>query len=219
MKNSARTRDATDRLGSRIARGGIWVLLNRVLVAGTQLLILMLLARLLPPSELGIYFIISNLVIIGSVLVQLGIPQVVIKQVAESLETATIEHTRSVLRSCLMLTSLSAVVFFLLYLMGVADWLALTVFKSPVMLPLMLPVTLWLLIQAIQRVVGESFRGLHDMRLAAIFGGMFSGVLTTFLLLGLVLVSGTATLQQVIYIFLCAIFMSFVAALWLLPIL
>ena len=213
MLERSTNRDAQGDVGKRLARGGLWVLMNRVLVAVTQIVTLALLARLLSPEEMGVYFLVSNFVIIGSVLAQLGIPQVVIKQIAESVETGTSEQTRAVILSGLLIGLASAVVFFGLLYFVLGDWIALTMFRSPLMAQVMLFAVLWLAVQALQRVVGESFRGLHDMRMAAIFGGMFSGVVSTGALLLLWLLFGTLTLNEVVLVLLVSMVLSLAAAL------
>ena len=124
MLERSTNRDAQGDVGKRLARGGLWVLMNRVLVAVTQIVTLALLARLLSPEEMGVYFLVSNFVIIGSVLAQLGIPQVVIKQIAESVETGTSEQTRAVILSGLLIGLASAVVFFGLLYFVLGDWIA-----------------------------------------------------------------------------------------------
>ena len=67
--------------------GGLWAILSRVLVILTQVISLALLSRLLSPKEMGVYFVISNFVLVASVFVQLGLPTLVIKHTAESLES------------------------------------------------------------------------------------------------------------------------------------
>lgn len=213
MLERSTNRDAQGSVGRRLARGGLWVLMNRVLVAVTQIVTLALLARLLSPEEMGVYFLVSNFVIIGSVLAQLGIPQVVIKQIAESVETGTSEQTRAVILSGLLIGLVAAIAFFALLYLVLGDWIALTMFDSPLMAQVMLFAVLWLAVQALQRVVGESFRGLHDMRMAAIFGGMFSGVVSTGALLLLWLLVGSLTLNQVVLVLLVSMVLSLAAAL------
>lgn len=200
----------------RIAKGGAWVLLNRVLVAVTQLVTLGLLARMMSPEDMGLYFIIANFVVVGGVFAQLGLPQIVVKRTAESIEDGDREQIVSVIQTCFIVGCLSAVLCLVLLSMGLGDWFALTLFDAPVFAQLMPLVAVWLVIQAIQRIVGEAFRGLHDMRMAAIFGGMFSGVLSTLIFIVMGASAGASTLNQVVIVFLVSISLSFVGALFLL---
>lgn len=216
VNEAARGQHVNGAMGRRIARGGFWVLVNRVLVAATQLVTLVVLGRLLPPDAMGTYFVISNLVIVASIAVQFGIPQLVIKQTAESLESNTIEHTRAVLWSCLLLAGIVALIFMVLLALGLDNWLALGMFNSPVMAAVMIPVGLWIVVQSIQRVIGEAFRGLHDMRMAAIFGGIFSSVMAAALLCALALLYGKTSIDVVVYVFLASITASFFAAFYVL---
>lgn len=214
VNSAAVNRDVQGAIGGRIARGGFWVFINRVLVAIAQLVTLILLARILSPDDMGTYFLISNLVIIGSIIVQFGIPQLVIKETAETLEAGTIEQTRSILWACLIVAVIASVIFMLILWLGLDDWLALKVFNSDSLALVMIPVGIWIIVQSIQRVVGEAFRGLHDIRLAAIFGGIFSSVCSAIWLSGLALSGTQSTLENVVYVFLWSIAASFILALY-----
>jgi O-antigen/teichoic acid export membrane protein len=57
---------------------------------------------------------------------------------------------------------------------------------------------IWMLAQTMQRFLDEVFRGLHDLKFAAIFGGMVSGALTVVLLGAMHLVRGSASLEEVL---------------------
>lgn len=192
--------------------GGMWVISNRVLVALTQVASLAILTRLLSPDDMGVYFIIANFVVVASVFVQLGLQTVVIKRTAESLETGDRDSVTGGIQTCLLLVLVSASVFAILFAAGLGDWLAHEVFKSALFGSVLLPVCLWVVFQAVQRVAGEAFRGLHDMRMAAIFGGMFSGLASTLLLVGIVLVKGSCSLEQAALVFMSAMFLSFISA-------
>lgn len=196
--------------------GGLWVLGSRLVVALTQVVTLGLLARLLAPDAMGVYFIIANLVIITSTVAQLGIPQLVVKRSAEALEAGDRAQVRQVMQGCLWLALAAALTFGAIFMAGLGKWLAEHVFHSPEMLPLLWLTAIWLIAMALQRSVGEAFRGLHDMRAASVFAGAFSGIVIAATLLFLVWFWGECSLSMVLKVSAGAMVVSLVASLALL---
>lgn len=191
-------------LKRRLVSGGAWTLANRMLVTLTQLAALALLARLLTAQEMGVYFLIANLVAVFAVVAQLGLTQSVVRFVAEALAMNLPGRARSAIVKVLLLGGISAVAVAALLHFGLGQWLAYAVFQSPVMATLTLWIALWMLAQTLQRFLDETFRGLHDLRLAAIFGGMISGVLMVALLAGMRLWRGSASLEEVLMLHVAA---------------
>jgi O-antigen/teichoic acid export membrane protein len=214
MENKKDLHSPQGKMGRRLASGGAWVLLSRLIVAATQVITLGLLARLLSVEDMGAYFIIANFVIIGSTFVQFGLPQVVVKRLAETLEEGHRENVRKILQSALTIAIFFALVSFLVLSLGGGDWVALTVFDSPAMAGVGIWVAFWLVLQAIQRSVGESFRGLHDIKMAALFAGSFSGIVTALILFLVNVGAGSATLEYAMWISVGAISASLCYALF-----
>jgi O-antigen/teichoic acid export membrane protein len=185
-------------LKRRLVSGGAWTLANRMLVTVTQLAALALLARLLSAQDMGVYFLIANLVAVVTVFAQLGLTQSVVRLVAEALATNRLGRARAAINKTLLLGSASAIVVTAMFQLGIGQWLGQTVFQSPLMAALTLWAAIWMLAQTMQRFLDEVFRGLHDLKLAAIFGGMVSGALTVVLLGAMHLVRGSASLEEVL---------------------
>lgn len=185
-------------LKRRLVSGGAWTLANRMLVTVTQLAALALLARLLSAQDMGVYFLIANLVAVVTVFAQLGLTQSVVRLVAEALATNRLGRARAAISKTLLLGSASAIVVTAMFQLGIGQWLGQTVFQSPLMAALTLWAAIWMLAQTMQRFLDEVFRGLHDLKLAAIFGGMVSGALTVVLLGAMHLIRGSASLEEVL---------------------
>jgi len=184
-------------LKRRLVSGGAWTLANRLLVTVTQLAALALLARLLGADDMGVYFLIANLVAVMTVVAQLGLTQSVVRLVAEALARDLPGRARSAINKVLLLGGGSALAAAAILQFGLGDWLAHAVFDSPEMAAVTFMTALWMLAQTLQRFLDETFRGLHDLRLAAIFGGMVSGVLMIVMLGAMRLNQGTASLEEV----------------------
>jgi O-antigen/teichoic acid export membrane protein len=104
------------------------------------------------------------------------------------------------------------------------DDLAKAVFNAPALASITGLVAGWLIVSTLQELLGETFRGFHDIRLASILGsqpgGGTTGVATLALLtaslLVLWLVNGQATLATVVLLGICSGAVSTVVGGWLL---
>ena len=185
-------------LKRRLLSGGAWTLGNRLLVTLAQLAVLALLARLLDPKQMGVYFLIANLVAVLTVIAQLGLTQSVVRLVADAVARNLPGRARAAINRVLILGAFSAAATGLLLQFGFGQWLARTVFHSDLMAAMMLWTALWVVLQTLQRFLDEVFRGLHDLRLAAIFGGIVTGVLTVGCFATLYWIYGVADLRTVL---------------------
>ena len=199
-------------LKRRLVSGGAWTLGNRLLVTLTQLAALALLARLLGPADMGVYFLIANLVAVLTVIAQLGLTQSVVRLVAEALARNLPGRARTAIIDVLILGALSAAVTGMLLQFGFGRWLAHTVFHSDLMAAVTLWTALLMVLQTLQRFLDEMFRGLHDLRLAAIFGGIVTGVVTVGCYAVLYWARGAADLRSVLIINVAAFGVSVVMA-------
>lgn len=199
-------------LKQRLLSGGAWTLGNRVLVTILGLATNMLLTRLMPVEEVGAYFLIANIVVIGGVVAQLGMAQTVVRFVADAIARDLLGRARKAIVLCLFITSLVAFFIMLALYAGAGDWLARDVFKSELLLGAVGLMALWIFLQALQRQLGETFRGLHDLRMASIFTGLVSGLVTVGLLGGMYLIYGSAGLADVLWVSVIAIALSGILA-------
>ena len=62
----------------KLVRGGAWALTGKILAALSGLGVNALLARLLTPEEMGVYFLTLSLVTIASLFAQMGMTQTVV---------------------------------------------------------------------------------------------------------------------------------------------
>jgi O-antigen/teichoic acid export membrane protein len=196
----------------RLVSGGFWTLSNRLLVTLTQLAALALLARLLSPEDMGVYFLIANLVAVLTVISQLGLTQTVVRLIADALARNQLGRARIAIRDVLILGTLSAAVTGIILQFGLGQWLAHTVFHSDRMAAMTLWVALWAMAQTVQRFLDEMFRGLHDLRLVAIFSGLVTGILTVGFYAVLYWTRGEADLRNVLILNVLAFGISVVMA-------
>jgi O-antigen/teichoic acid export membrane protein len=195
-----RSEDAEELLPSlkrRLLSGGAWALGSRLITAFAAFAANLVLARLLAPADLGAYFLAFSVVSVGSLLGLLGTEQAVVRLVAESVDTGRPGRARRVLRSAFALGGVGAVALGAGYLL-LGGLLERDVFGSPALAEVTGLVAAWMVAVALQLLIAEAFRGLHDLRLASVFFSLGNGVLLTLALVVASLADARVPLRTVL---------------------
>jgi len=158
----------------RLVSGGAWALAGKVGTALTQVTVNALLARLLSPQDLGVYFLAFSVISLGSVVGSLGLGQAGIRFVAESLALGQYSRARRVVGGVVTLGLLGALGTGLVYLL-LGDLLGERVFRAPALVAVTGLVAGWMVVTSLQSLLAETFKGFHDIRLVVVFGGSVSG--------------------------------------------
>src|SRR5215210_3456068 len=154
-------------LKRRLLSGGAWALGGKMLVALAGLVSSALLARLLTPQALGTYFLAYSILYVGTSLGALGLPGTVVRLVAQGMGLNLFGRVRRVIRIVLGVGTLGALGVGLAYLLF-GDDLAEAIFNAPALAAITGLVAGWLMVGTLQDLLGETFRGFHDVRLATI---------------------------------------------------
>jgi len=178
---------------------------------------------LLTPQALGTYFLAYSILRVGITLAQTGLSGTVVRLVAEGIGLNLFGRVRRVISVVLGVGTLGAVGVGLAYLLF-GDDLARIVFNAPALAAITGLLAGWIMVGALQGLLGETFRGFHDIRLASILGsqpgGDTTGVATLALLtaslLVLWLINGQATLAAVVLLAICSGAVNTLVAGWLL---
>ena len=210
-------------LKRRLLSGGAWAFGGRILVAFAGLISSALLARLLTPQALGTYFLAFSILNVGTSLGQLGLTGTLVRLVAEGMGLNLFGRVRRVISVVLGVGTLGAVSVGSVYLLF-GDDLATFVFNAPALAAITGLVAGWIMVGTMQGLLGETFRGFHDVRLATILGGQTTGAATgaatvtllTASLFLLWLLNGQATLATVVLLAICSGAANTLVAGWLL---
>jgi O-antigen/teichoic acid export membrane protein len=210
-------------LKRRLLSGGAWAFGGKILVALTGLISSALLARLLTPQALGTYFLAYSILNVGTSLGALGLTGTVVRLVAQGMGLGHFGQVRRVISVVLGVGMLGALGVGLAYLLF-GDDLAEAVFNAPALAAITGLVAGWIMVGTLQSLLGETFRGFHDIRLASILGGQVGGGATGVATLALLtaslfllwLVNGQATLAIVVLLAICSGAISTLVAGWLL---
>ena len=175
-------------LRRRLLRGGGWAFGGKILVALTGLISSMLLARLLTKQEAGTYILAYSILNVGTSLGALGLTGTVVRLVAEGMGLNLFGRVRRVIRVVLGVGTLGALGVGLAYLLF-GGYLAKSLFEAPALAAITGLVAGWIVVGTLQGVLGETFRGFHDVRLATVLGGQTTGAATGLATVGLLTIS------------------------------
>lgn len=183
-------------LKEKLLNGGAWAFLGRLLAAFSLLALNAVLARMLPPEDMGVYFLTFSLVSFGAIIAQLGLPKVVVRFVAGAIEHGQYADVQFMVRWSIIGNLLGATALSLLLFSPVGEYLVSTFLHNDGGLDLIIWVVLWIFALSLLQLLAEVFRGFHDLRLASLFGGAISGSLALAITGTWWLVYGDANIQQ-----------------------
>jgi O-antigen/teichoic acid export membrane protein len=153
---------------NRLLRGSGWVLLARVVGIPLGILINGFIARLLTKTEFGAYLTSFTLVIVGSLIAQLGLDRAVVRLVSQSLAIGQPGRARQTIRRTMRI-GVPASIAAGAVLMVLGPPFARNVLHSD-LVALGIPLTAgWLVAASVQSLVVETFRGLQDFQRATVY--------------------------------------------------
>lgn len=183
-------------LARRLLSGGSWALSGRVVSSGSNLAISILVARMLPPVEAGVYFLAFSVAAALAVLARGGLEKTVLRLVAEH-RAAREQHQ---IYSALVRVYAISLIFVALTASGTAlmgPVVAQGLFELPRLAQIVPLVAWWVAYLAYEMLLAETFRGLDSIPLASVFGGA-AGRLLTVIALGGLSATGGAALETVV---------------------
>ena len=172
-------------LKRRLLAGMAWVLAGRTVGVMVSLMVSALLARMLSPSDLGIYFLVFSLVSTAAVVAQLGLNRAVVPLVAGALAVGNVRRAKGAAVGAMRLGALGALGIALILSTGAGRWLVTDVLQTPSLAPLLGYAAAWAMLLALTGLLAEIFRGYHHIAGATLFGGLVANMLTAVPLVGL----------------------------------
>ncbi len=185
-------------LKQRLISGGFWAFVGKFASTLVNVLLSGLLTRLLDPEDVGAYFLIFSIALVGSTAGQLGLNQLVVRLIAEAVAVDKNVQLGPLIVRVIALTSTATLTIVLLLNNGLGIWLANHLFHSRSMATLIGLATLWMCVLAVQSIIAECFRGLHEIGRAVLFQGLASSTMFLVLMAIWRLLHGHATLSLVI---------------------
>ncbi len=187
-------------LKDRLMHGGLWSLVGLLLSTLSTLVVNALLARFLSPDALGAYFLVFSMVSLMVLVAQFGLPQAVVRLLAESVATNNMARAKAVTIKAIRITGVGVAIICVFLLVGGGQWVAQHILHSKVVLQAIALVPFWIVFLAFQNLLGEMFRGYHDIRSAIFFGGLLTSLLTAAVFIGFWVIEHRVDLNQVILV-------------------
>ncbi|TJY61951.1 flippase [Sinimarinibacterium sp. CAU 1509] len=184
---------------TRLLSGTAWALAGKIISLILGLLVSALLARLLTKDDMGAYFLALSLVSIVAIIGQLGLPQILVRFIAEATACDDYQQARQVVLISFRNAGIAS------FTLCAATWLfgstpLTTLLKSRTLETVLGAVAIWILVSVFQSLVSETFRGYHDIRFASLFGGLLASLVSFVMLSSIWFFIGHAELGEVIWI-------------------
>ena len=164
----------------RIVHGSVWAVCGRILTTVGGFAVNIFLARLLSMEEMGAYFLTLSVSLFFAVFAQFGLNISVVRFIAEALGSDDYGMAAQTVKKIIKIGSIGVLVVGSILCLGGNKWIALSVFDSPLMSRVAWVSGIWVVVLALQHLLGEIFRGFHDIRFASLFGGMGTAVFSGF---------------------------------------
>lgn len=173
---SIQTSSFSGSIKRKLLSGGFWAFLGKGSTALITLAVNAMLARMLSPGELGVYFIAFSIVMLGATIGTLGLNQTAIRYIADNMVRENTANVIYIVKKTFLFVFIGSVLVGLTYYFS-SNWIAQTLFGSMKLGTISVLVAIWIGVNVYQRVIGEQFRGFHDIQNAALYGGVVSSAL------------------------------------------
>ena len=187
-----------------LIQGGIWALSGKGLTVLMSVALPAQLARMLPPEEMGVYFLAFNLATFFAIFACFGLDTTLLRFVSKSMAVLDYGNARASIQkgltSALVISLLVSIIFY----MGVGKWVALHLFESVTLADVFYLISVWLILLSFQLIFGEIYRGFKDIRSSALFGGLITATLSNVFLFWLRFSGVYVTLQEALFVILLA---------------
>lgn len=162
---------------SHLLRGGAWAVSAKVLGSLAVVGVNALLARLLTPTELGVYFLAFTVVAGLAVLGQLGLTQTAVRLVSEARANGDGAAAVAVIRRVALIGAATSCLVASVLVSDPASQFLEELFHNQTLSRLVGLMAVWTIVTVGLNLTAESFRGLHDIRTASVMIGLATPLL------------------------------------------
>ena len=183
----------------KMVAGAAWSTIGKVVAMLANFVVTTVIARALSPADCGIYFVALTTIVIVAGIGALGMDQVVVRFAGTAEARSDKAVMRQVIACCYGIVAIGAVVVALAFY-ALAPVMFRSVLSQPGLLAYAGILAAWVFFATLQRQEAETFRGLNDIRMTTLAGGMRNGGVLNALLVcvGLIVLwaSGKLTLNS-----------------------
>lgn len=164
-------------LNKYLFSGGVWSLFGKFITSAGNTLFLALLARVLVPDDMAVFFLAQSIAVFLALLCRFGLDNTLLRYVAEFNAKKQNEALRQVVYKGFGILVCTSLFFSFCYLI-VSHFIAINLLKSDSLYQIRLLIAIWSIFLAFQFVISAVFRGIKDIKNAVIFGGMATAIAT-----------------------------------------
>jgi len=198
------------RAGKELTDTG-WALAGKVGTGICQIVASVFLAKILVPEQFGLFQVILRIVAFGSIIGSFGLGLVAVKFVVSASNAESNDNEISAATSLLLVTLLVSILTALGFLFVREYLLPGTDTSSSYKVHIYIAILL--VVASFQQVMPELFRGLSDIKLASIFGGLSVNTLFMILTLAFFIIDIEANVVTVVQVFSAAVIVVFILSL------
>ena len=169
-------------LKQKLLFGGFWALSLKFATGFLALLVNILLVRIMTMEDVGSYFITHSLVTILSIVAQFGLPQLIVRLVSENIAVNQVKELKSNIYTIVIITLFSCFLVGIIVISFGGEWIAINVFNDPKLVGVLNLTAFWIVALSFQQIIVETFRGLHDIKMASLFSGVISNLIIVIIL-------------------------------------
>lgn len=181
-------------LRQRLLSGGAWSFVAKVGASFLTIALAAIVARLLSPDDVGVFFLSYSIIVLLSFLARFGVDQFCVRHIGHYLAEKRYIAAREFINAIILIVfvfsfAIAAVLYFF------PDMLMLDhLYRDDLGFSINLYLAVWLPVTAVQFLFAEIFRSYHNLKYASIFAGgtIFGGFLSS-TLFGIVISIGYAT--------------------------
>ncbi|MCU7934743.1 MAG: oligosaccharide flippase family protein [Candidatus Thiodiazotropha sp. (ex Dulcina madagascariensis)] len=153
----------------KFIRGGVWALLFRAFTVVTNLALSMLIARMLAPDQVGVYFLLVSLVSVIAVFAQAGLNIAIVRIISKYCALGNNGKVGSSIKKSLFLGLLTSLASALLLYFGGLELLSTHIFNLTAIYDYRLFISIWVVLWCLESLNAEIYRGFKQFHLAVLF--------------------------------------------------
>jgi len=156
-------------ISSKLKSDSFWVAFGFAVNATSSLFISIILARVLDPESVGLYFLAFSISIIFSGILQFGFNITVVRLISASIANNKLSELRNTLINLLLLIMFLSGLLAFFFMTDMASDFFKLIQKNQSLSTYIPLIGFWVLFISIRSYLAEVFRGFHDIKMAAIY--------------------------------------------------
>jgi O-antigen/teichoic acid export membrane protein len=156
----------------RLMRGSATVFMGMTIGTIVTLILNAILARVLGHGQLGSYFLVFSMVMIGSTIGQMGLDRTVVRLVAAARATGEGGRARRTVRLVFLLGLAASSLVGVVLVLGLGDYIAVHIYHSEAVAGVVGLAAAWVLVKSLLALTAETFRGFKRFWPATLYNGL-----------------------------------------------